>query len=176
MLGLQRGTVRIVAHDPKWKCAYNHEKTALLAILGNLVVDIQHVGSTAVPGLSAKPIIDIALAVRSWEQISEVSEKLAVTDWMDRGWAIELSADRSDGDYLFVKECQPECRTHHLHIVEVNTLQWKNYLDFRDILIKNAQARTEYTKLKNDLANKYADQRESYTSGKKAFISAMLNS
>lgn len=173
---LQRGTVQVVAYDTRWPLSFERERSSLQEILGSLAVDIQHVGSTAVPGLAAKPIVDIALALANWDEISEVSKHLAETEWIERGWTIELTDDQSDGDYLFVKECEPECRSHHLHVVQINTLQWSNYIRFRDALIENSGIRTHYARLKNELAFQFATDRKSYTAAKDEFIRSILKS
>ncbi len=109
MVGLKRGTVQVAAYDPGWPALFEQERRVLHEHIGHLVLDIQHVGSTAVPGLDAKPIIDIAVAVASAAVIPQCRQPLGALGYIDRGDAGQ------DGGYLFVKESAPEVRTHHLH-------------------------------------------------------------
>ena len=168
MLGLQRGTIRIVPADPTWAVAFAEEEARLRASLGQLAVDIQHVGSTSVPGLDAKPVIDIAMAVASFDDIARCRSGLLALGYLD------LGDDGRDGGYLFVKESHPEVRTHHLHIVTGDDPQWANYLRFRDRLRKDDGLRDEYGALKRELQDPYACNRRGYTAAKEPFIRRVL--
>src|SRR5262245_5354343 len=101
MVGLKRGMVQVVAYQAEWPDLFEHEQRVLHQLLGHFVLDIQHVGSTAVPGLDAKPIIDIAVAVASLAVIPRCQPLLCAFGYLDRG-----DAGR-DGGYLFVKESTP---------------------------------------------------------------------
>src|SRR6185503_1763168 len=85
VLGLERNTVRLVAYDRQWAAVFESEAALLWECVRHLVVDVQHVGSTAIPGMLAKPILDIAVAVRSRRVIPEVVRGLARADFVDRG-------------------------------------------------------------------------------------------
>ena len=163
-LGLKRHTVRVVAHRAEWQELYKRERRSLLERVGHLVVDVQHVGSTAVPGLAAKPIIDIALSVCSTEVIARLRRPLGELGYIDRGDA------GGDGGYIFVKESAPEVRTHHLHVVAIDDPQWRDYLLFRDKLRADETLRRRYTELKKALQERFADDRKGYTKAKKGFI------
>jgi GrpB-like predicted nucleotidyltransferase (UPF0157 family) len=126
--------------------------------------DIQHVGSTTVPGL----IIDIAIAVNSREAIYAVVKRLPDIGYIDKG------DQGANGGYLLVKESEPDVRTFHIHVVEKNDVQWQNYIIFRDCLRRDANVRKEYAKLKKNLALKYPKDRDSYTRGKEQFIRIVL--
>lgn len=168
MLGLERGTVRIVPYDPGWDAAFEHEKARLVRRIGALVLDIQHVGSTAVPGLVAKPILDIAVAVDSMDRVASLRPELVVLGYIDRG----DSGD--DGGHLFVKDVAPAVRSHHLHIVASADPQWCNYLAFRDRLRSDEDLRAEYARLKCSLARQFVGDRVAYTQGKHSFIRGVL--
>lgn len=168
MLGLQRGTIRLVPADPAWATAFAKEHLHLQAAIGHLVLDIQHVGSTSVPGLAAKPIIDLAVAVAASVDIAHCRPLLLAVGYLDRG------DGGSDGGYLFVKESRPAVRTHHLHIVAQDDPQWANYLQFRDRLRVDDALRDEYAALKCTLQAAFAHNRRSYTAAKAPFIRRVL--
>jgi GrpB-like predicted nucleotidyltransferase (UPF0157 family) len=167
-IGLKRGVVKIVGHRTEWAILYNTESAKLKQCLGNITIDIQHVGSTAVPGLISKPIIDIAIAVNSRETIAAVVKRLPDIGYIDKG------DQGASGGYLLVKESEPDVRIFHIHIVEINDVQWRNYINFRDCLRRDANTRKEYAQLKRTLAAKFPTDRESYTGGKKQFIRNVL--
>jgi len=169
MIGLKRHTVRVVEHESEWGELFATEATTLHEHIGDIVADIQHVGSTAVPGLPAKPILDIAVAVPSSEVIPTVAERLSKIGYIDRG-----DAGRNGG-YILVKESEPDIRTIHVHIVELTDNQWRNYIDFRDILRRDAVIRRRYAEAKQHLAEKYRHDRKSYTAGKNEFIRGVLS-
>jgi len=167
-IGLQRGVVKIVRHRTEWAVLYRIEAEKLKNYIGALAVYIQHVGSTAVPGLISKPIIDVAIAVNSHEAISAVVKRLPDIGYIDKG------DQGASGGYLLVKESEPDVRIFHIHIVEINDVQWRNYIIFRDCLCRDAKTREEYAKLKRTLAAKFQTDRESYTNGKEQFIRDVL--
>jgi GrpB-like predicted nucleotidyltransferase (UPF0157 family) len=163
-IGLQRGVVKIVRHRTEWAVLYRIEAEKLKNCIGDIAFDIQHVGSTTVPGL----IIDIAIAVNSREAIYAVVKRLPDIGYIDKG------DQGANGGYLLVKESEPDVRTFHIHVVEKNDVQWQNYIIFRDCLRRDANVRKEYAKLKKNLALKYPKDRDSYTRGKEQFIRIVL--
>jgi GrpB-like predicted nucleotidyltransferase (UPF0157 family) len=163
-IGLQRGVVKIVRHRTEWAVLYRIEAEKLKNCIGDIAFDIQHVGSTTVPGL----IIDIAIAVNSREAIYAVVKRLPDIGYIDKG------DQGASGGYLLVKESEPDVRTFHIHVVEKNDVQWQNYIIFRDCLRRDANVRKEYAKLKKNLALKYPKDRDSYTRGKEQFIRIVL--
>jgi len=167
-IGLRRHTVRVVAHRHEWHDLFESERRALLERVGQLAVDVQHVGSTAVEGLETKPIIDIAMAVRSAEDIPRLRRPLEGLGYIYRGDA------GSDGGHLFVKESSPEVRTHHLHVVGVDDPQWRQWLLFRDKLRADDTLRARYSKLKKGLQERFTDDRKGYTDAKDAFVDSVL--
>jgi GrpB-like predicted nucleotidyltransferase (UPF0157 family) len=168
MIGLQKGMVQVVAYQTDWPALFIRERDVLCQDLGNLVLNIQHVGSTAVPGLAAKPILDIAVAVAAVEVIPQCRQPLCSLGYIDRGDA------GKDGGYLFVKESTPNLRTHHLHVVTKDDPQWGNYLRFRELLREHEAPRTAYATLKQSLQMRFVHDRKAYTAAKEAFICAVL--
>jgi GrpB-like predicted nucleotidyltransferase (UPF0157 family) len=168
MIGLRRGIVKVVAYRPGWHHLFEQERRLLQQHIGSLVLDIQHVGSTAVPGLDAKPIIDIAVAIASPAVIPGCRQLLCRLGYIDRG------NGSANGGYLFVKESAPDIRTHHLHLVAANDPQWSTYLRFRDMLRVDATLRARYATLKKALQEKFPQDREAYVSGKHEFIRYVL--
>ena len=140
------------------------------AILGGVFgpeFGIEHVGSTAVPGLIAKPVVDVAIAYANRDALATIRAALATAGYEDRG-------DQGDaGGRMFVKG-PPSCRTHHLHLVSANSRQWRGYLAFRDALRADQTLRRRYAALKIELAGRFAEDRAAYTDGKDAFVRGVL--
>ena len=167
-LGLNRHIVKLVPHDPNWKAIFEETRVRLWEVLGELVLDIQHVGSSSIPGLPAKPIMDIGIAVQDQSVMFAIIRKLVSMGYIYRG-------DGGDeGGHLFVKEIEYEVRSEHLHVVEIDNFQWRNYLHFRDTLTANPELKEEYAQLKLALAKQYPNDREAYLEGKEAFIQRVL--
>ena len=160
--------MRVVPHREEWHALFERELRVLLERVGDLAVDIQHVGSTAVEGLEAKPIIDIALAVASAEDIPRLRHPLEGLGYIYRGDA------GKDGGHLFVKESAPEVRTHHLHVVSVDDPQWHEWLSFRDELRANEALRASYSDLKKALQERFAEDRKGYTQAKNEFVESVV--
>ncbi len=169
MIGLEKGIVRVAPHHPSWHDPFKQERRVLQKHIGGQVLDIQHVGSTAVPGLDAKPIIDIAATVSSPGVIEELRRPLRDLGYIDRGDA------GGDGGYLFVKDSAPEVRTHHLHVVAADDPQWRDYLLFRDALRTDETLRARYAELKRILQERFVQDRKGYTDGKHEFIRGVLS-
>ncbi len=168
MLGLKKGTVRVVSYRPDWSRLFEQERHLLQRHIGHLALDIQHVGSTAVPDLDAKPILDIAVTVDSVYVVPRLVGPLCRAGYADRG-------DKGrDGGHLFVKESAPEVRTHHVHVVAVDDPQWREYLLFRDALRDDEALRARYAAFKRDLQERYPDDRSAYTAEKRTFVRDVL--
>jgi GrpB-like predicted nucleotidyltransferase (UPF0157 family) len=131
-------------------------------------VDVEVVGSSSILGLLAKPIIDLAVGLDTSHSIRLVTEKLERDGWTYRGDA------GSQGGHVFVLETRPWHRVAHLHVVEHCGVQWRNYLGFRDLLRRDADARNRYEAIKLKLAEQYPTDRGSYTTGKTEVVAALL--
>jgi GrpB-like predicted nucleotidyltransferase (UPF0157 family) len=163
-------SVIIVTHDPSWAEAFEHAKADLLVALGGRVIAAEHIGSTAVPGLSAKPVIDILLGVASLDDVAACTPILVA-----RGWQYPEEMNRGlVGRRFFLKRNAEDVRTHHAHFVVHEGPLWKEYVEFRDKLRGSDELRRRYAELKRDLAAKYHDQRERYTASKTDFVKEVL--
>ena len=161
-IGLRRGTVAVREYDPRWQIEYGREAAILAELLGSSVL-IEHVGSTAVPNLAAKPLIDIAVGFENREALNEGRRRLREADYDDRG-------DFGDRGGVILAKGPEDDRTHLLHLVEARDPQWRRYLDFRDALRSDTALRDEYGSLKSELAKTYWLDREAYLAGKVPFI------
>jgi GrpB-like predicted nucleotidyltransferase (UPF0157 family) len=171
--------IALVEYDPRWPSLFAQEAARIRAALGEgLVVAIEHFGSTSVPGLSAKPIIDLLVGVRS---VAEAREK-AVPALEALGYAFWY--DNPNPDHLFfVRGLPPNGpRTHHIHMVEPGTLRdpknetflfWDRLL-FRDYLRAHPAEARRYEAVKRDLAARFPDDREAYTDGKTEYVYGVM--
>lgn len=167
-IGLKRGTVKLLPHDPKWFNLYEEEKKNLKDKFGDRVLAIEHVGNTAIPDILAKPIIDIIVAVEDLNSIDDFIKGL-----QELGY--EYIPERKYDDRQFFPKGNPDNKTYHLNLVEIdNETVWKNQLFFKDYLIYDKKEREKYAKLKKQLAEKFAEQREEYTKSKSGFIAHIL--
>lgn len=167
MLGLKCGTVQLVPYQKVWRELFLEEHTHLKALLGDGVVDIQHIGSTSIPGMTAKPMLDIGVAVENFEEAFALIAPLERIGYNYRG---EYGISRR---HSFIRGTA-EVRTHHLHMVEVHSENWKNTLFFRDYLRAHPGVAKRYRTLKEELVQN-PNNREAYIKGKHAFIRNILN-
>ena len=168
MIGLKRGIVSVVEYDPGWAPLAIERCRAVRDACGDLLADVQHVGSTAVPGLPAKPILDIAAGSVGTGAMLGIIGRLTHLGYIYRG-------DQGDaGGHLFALESPPDLRTVHLHVVEHGSPQWRDYLRFRDLLRDSPALRKRYAELKQDLAKRHPNDREAYTDSKAGFIREVL--
>ena len=167
MLGLERDKVVLVPYQSVWAQRFEREKVRLEEVIGEHILDIQHIGSTAVPGLSAKPILDIGVAVENFEKASALVSPIEKLGYTYRG---ENGIPRR---HYFVKG-PPNKKTCHLHMFEEVDEEWATHLLFRDYLRTHPKVAAAYQQLKEDLAAKYPNDREAYTDGKHKFIQKAL--
>ena len=168
MIGLKRGTVELMPHQKEW--VENAESTIRLLkeILGDTAVDIQHVGSTAIRSIQAKPIIDLAVGLRELSDILPHEEILRQQGFIFRGEDVP-------GQMLFVMgDFEKDTRTHHIHAVKWKSREWNHYIAFRDYLNANPEKAKLYDQRKRELALRYGDDRKSYTAGKQEIIDRLL--
>jgi GrpB-like predicted nucleotidyltransferase (UPF0157 family) len=168
MLGLKRGTVKLInsCHN-EWARLFEIEKQLLLKMFENRIIAIEHVGSTAIPGVPAKPLIDMDAAVSS---LSDEHIKEFVAPLQKLGYHyMHKFPDR----HFFAKGPE-ELRTHHLNLVELNNDEWRNSILFRDYMRLNKSACEEYATLKEKLAKQFSEDRASYTKAKEEFIQKII--
>lgn len=175
-IGLKKGFVKVEKYNPEWQEEFNKEKKNLEKIFDNVAISIEHVGSTSIIGLSAKPIIDIAVGVDSLEDIAKVKEKILKFSHYS------IKENNTDGEILMRRgvpikhgEDKPSFITHFIHILEINGRRYKETLAFRDYLRKNKVVLKEYDNLKQKLAIKYQNERKVYAKAKDEFIKSILS-
>ncbi len=166
-VGLKRGTVVLEEHQSIWEESAEEAMDLLRAVLKEKICAIEHVGSTAVPSIKAKPIIDLAVAVEDLDDVLDKKEELERK-------VIYLRSVSDEELLLVMGDLQKDTRSHHIHVVPFASKKWKDYLLFRDHLRKNREDAFRYEKLKEELCEKYAEDRASYTKGKEDFIHGIL--
>jgi len=155
--------VEIVSYDPSWPSRFQEEADLLRRALTRwLAGPIEHIGSTAVPGLAAKPVIDIMGGVSSLE-----ASRPAIAAATELGYC--YAPYRPEFEHWFCRP-SPALRTHHLHLVPVGSEQWRRTIAFREYLRAHANVAAEYEALKRRLAAEYHLDREGYTHAKTPFI------
>ena len=159
--------VVVVDYDPDWPRRYEEERARIAETLRHVRVAIEHVGSTAVPGLAAKPIIDIMVGVRELADGELCIEPLEAVGYEYRGELVEGIPGR-----LYFRRGAP--RSHQLHLVEQRSEFWERHMLFRDLLRKRPDIAAQYDALKRELAVKYRTDRLQYTEAKTPFIEAAL--
>ena len=159
--------IYLVAYDPAWPASFAAERDLLEQTIGAWIAGgIEHVGSTAIPPLPAKPVIDIMVGVRDLE-----TSRPAVAHLQSLGY--HYFPYREDVMHWLCKP-SPQFRTHHLHLVPHGSPLWNERLAFRDYLRRHPDKAAEYAELKHCLAEKYEHDREAYTDAKGPFVEAVL--
>ena len=166
-LGLGRYTVRLEPHNEVWTELFEAERLRLKTVLGDDAV-IEHIGSTAVPGLQAKPILDIGVGVEDFDAAFTFVEPLEALGYTFRG---EQGIPRR---HYFVKG-PDDNRTHHLHMLERTNTEWRTLILFKDYLRAHPKVAAEYQRLKLGLAEQFPRDREAYTDGKHTFVQDILS-
>jgi GrpB-like predicted nucleotidyltransferase (UPF0157 family) len=162
--------VIIFPYDPNWKFLFDEEKKMILEVIGAYAEDIRHVGSTSVEGLSAKPIIDIMIGIRT---LTEAQNCIMPLSSLGYDYIPEYEKDLPMRRYF--RKPSNGTRTHHIHMVELNSDFWARHLAFRDYLASHPKERDEYALLKIKLAEKYSTDREAYTDAKSDFINGIVS-
>jgi GrpB-like predicted nucleotidyltransferase (UPF0157 family) len=161
--------VIMAEYDPRWPALYDAERDRILAVTGNSVLRIEHIGSTAVPGLGSKPIIDIMAAVRRLQDAEGCIPPLQGIGYEYVPEYNELIPERR-----YFHKGPPEARTFHLHMVELTSEFWERQLLFRDWLRSHPEDAQEYHELKQRLAAQFGNDREGYTEAKGPFIESIV--
>lgn len=157
----------VVAYDPAWPACFRHERAQLERVLAAwLTGSIEHIGSTAIPGMIAKPVIDLMAPVADLESSRTAIPAVERAGYVHFPYRVEVM-------HWF---CKPSAafRTHHLHLVPLGSRLWRERLAFRDRLRADAGLAAEYGALKTHLAQRHPDDREAYTDGKGPFIDRVL--
>lgn len=153
-------------YDSRWPLEYERERALLAQILKGVVERIEHVGSTAVAGLAAKPMVDIALGFADRALLDEGRARLLTAGYNDRG-------DLGEKGGVVVTKGPESDRTHILHLVIVQSDQWRRFVAFRDALRSDPVLREKYAALKRGLARDFPQNRDAYVDGKAAFCESV---
>lgn len=162
--------VHIVEYDYCWPARFEEERARIERVIVRWLVEIEHVGSTAVPGLDAKPVIDVMVGLESMPDADRCVEpliRLGYSYWQEGA---------EPHHRLFAKfvDAGWTARTHNLHLVEARGWYWKERLLFRDYLRADPAMALEYAWLKHELAQRFRDDREAYTAAKAKFVAAVV--
>jgi GrpB-like predicted nucleotidyltransferase (UPF0157 family) len=166
--GYRPATFSVVAYDPAWPGLFADEAEQLREALGPAVLAIEHVGSTAVPGLAAKPIIDILAAIAPSADARWVKARLESIGYLH-------TPESSAPARIFRKGPADMAllRTHHLHLTDLDGHYWRRIIAFRDHLRRHSDDAVAYAELKRDLAARFADDRRSFTRGKHSSVASI---
>lgn len=160
--GLKSGEVKVAPYSPDWPVKYAAEERLLQQTIGPLIEEIQHIGSTAIPGLAAKPIIDIAVAVANLATVEALIAPLQTIGYEYRGLLNGIA-----GHYFFRKG---DPRVYFLHLFAHHSDFWRRRLAFRDYLRAHSAVAADYVARKRLAAAQHPNDRDAYTASKQAFI------
>ena len=154
--------VGVVSYNPNWKKIYKEESEKIKNILNDIIVDIHHIGSTAIPGIKAKSVIDILVEVKNIEAVDQYNNKMEELRY-------EVMGEHGIPKRRFFRKGGNK-RTHHVHIFQAGNEEIERHINFKEYLITHPDKAREYSKLKEKLVNKYTCDIENYTNGKSDFI------
>jgi GrpB-like predicted nucleotidyltransferase (UPF0157 family) len=164
--GLNPRELRLVTVGPEWAQRFASEQSRLLSALGLAAIDVQHIGSTAVPGILAKPILDIAVAIENFE-----SGHLLVPIIIGLGYEYRGEYGISRRHYFV--QGSPK-RTHHLHVLEHHTSEWRQHICFKEYLLSSPTLAAQYSDIKREIISESFGNRGQYQTLKSCFISQIF--
>lgn len=164
-LGLENNVVHLSDYNSLWADLYREEETRITDAVRRLFIDIQHIGSTAIPGIKAKPILDMLAGVAQLENalLCRASLESIGYDYLARAGIAN--------DYVFGKGIP---RTHYLHVVEYGGAKWIDHLCFRDRLRNDPELAQAYERLKEELSGRFSDSHAKYHDAKSKFINEVV--
>jgi GrpB-like predicted nucleotidyltransferase (UPF0157 family) len=165
-MGLKIGTVTLEEYNSNWNKMFEEEKENLKNIFKDLAIEIEHIGSTSVEGLSAKPIIDIAIGVEKLIDFEKIK------DCFQEPYSVK--EDSVSDEILIRKRIGADETTHLIHVMEIESKRYQDTIKFRNYIRKHRDVLNEYENLKKELAEEYADNRKMYTSSKNDFIQSII--
>ena len=167
-IGLKRGTVAIEPHKVEWEISAQKIISILKDVLKEDMIDAQHIGSTSIKSICAKPIVDIVVGVSCFEKIMKYN------DVLNEKGIIYRREDHPNQHLYVCGDLENEIHTHYIHVVIWEQESWNNYLNMRDYLNTHEDRAKEYAELKERLAKEYPEDRVAYTNGKAMFIEEIL--
>jgi len=169
-LGLKRSTVELFDHDPEWETLADKTIALLWSIFRSTAKDIQHVGSTAIRHIKAKPIIDIVIGVQNFESLSEIWPLL-----VSNGICKPTDQPFSDMIVCSINDREKDTRLYNLQIAVIGSKAWTNHINFRDFMNAYPEKARIYESIKIELAKRYPNDLDRYANGKEEFITECLN-
>lgn len=166
-IGLKLGTVKVISHQNGWHTNFENEKQLLFGLKNKHIIAVEHVGSTSVPGMPAKPIIDINIGIDVFYNATKLKKALSRI-----GYEFVLEPRRYQ--WLFAKS-DNSAQTHYLKILRYKGKYWNEYIRFKHILLTDVKAFDRYKELKLKLSTEHADNRKGYTKGKSSLINELLD-
>lgn len=163
--------VRLHDYDPSWPALYGDEAKLLRNTLAPDLVAIEHIGSTSVPGMAAKPVIDLLAAVTDYGRFPSIVQRLGSV-----GYVYTPESEADDPDRRVFRKGPADIsqlRTHHLHLTTTGSRYWRRMVAFRDHLRRHPEDATAYVDLKRALAARHAADPAAYTAGKHEFVTAV---
>ncbi|WP_432401062.1 GrpB family protein [Wukongibacter sp. M2B1] len=154
--------IEVVPYNLQWVEKYQEEEKKISNIMPNEIVEIHHIGSTSIPNIYAKPVIDILIGVKDIEKVDKYNKEMEKLGYIAKG---EHGILRRR---FFLKGIYN--RTHHVHIFQTEDLEIKRHLNFRDYMIAHPDEARNYEKLKRELAKEFRYDNEGYCNGKNSFI------
>jgi GrpB-like predicted nucleotidyltransferase (UPF0157 family) len=168
-LGLRRGVVEVVPYDPRWPAIFEDTAAELRRALGSAIGAVHHVGSTSVPNLCAKPVLDVLVSVPDFDAALQLVPRIEALGYIFR-------RDEEIEDRHYFRRGNDTARTHHLSLATPTSRHYIDTLAFRDTLRSNPDLASQYANLKLQLAERFPRDRESYINGKTDFVMAVLRS
>lgn len=162
-----RSTVTLQNFNPNWALQYEEEKERIMNAIDLYILGIEHVGSTSIQGLKAKPIIDILIGVRNIEEVQQLIQPLLEVDF-------EYVPKPDWPDRAFFRKGLWGQGTCHVHVCELRSNEWNEKIWFRDYLRLHPVVAAQYASLKEQLAEKYGFDRHAYTAHKEPFIRSII--
>jgi GrpB-like predicted nucleotidyltransferase (UPF0157 family) len=165
--------VVIVDYDPRWSLTYEEERRRILAIAGCRILGVEHIGSTAVVGLGAKPIVDIMVGINGLSDANKLLPLLRKIGYE----SVTRQQDDSGGYYCLDKVVHGEgkwLQNFHLHLMKFRSVTWQRHILFRDFLRDHSETAQRYDELKRRLAAEFGVDRENYTKAKTEFIASVI--
>lgn len=166
-MGLKAGEVKLEKHNPRWHQMFAQELEELWDYFGDTAIRISHIGSTAIDGLEAKPIIDIVVAVKDLDDFSDVSHKFT----SDPNYSIK---ENFSNDEILIRKGEKLNRQFYIHVMDIDSKRYRDAVLFRDTLLHDEKIRNDFRDLKHVLAKKYSHARKNYSKNKADFIEATL--
>jgi GrpB-like predicted nucleotidyltransferase (UPF0157 family) len=164
-LGLESGVVRLVEYDARWPALFAAEEQRIRGQCGTLALRLEHIGGTSIPGMCAKPVLDIAAGLPRNSSTHDYVAALEQAGYEHRG-------ERGVPGRQYFRRGQP--RAYHVHLVEEGGPLWREYVAFRDYLRADAEAARQFADLKRVLAARFSQDREAYMNAKSSHVQEIL--